>query len=155
MKIYLLRHGEAEFGNPKGDFYRKLTPEGRKQLSRLAQILEGRKVSFDFLICSSSARTLETMGIIKEAVKVREILDTPDIYEADFHSLLFFLNGIPKEFQTVLLIGHNPGISALVEYLSGSGFINMSPGMMAVLDSSMDDWSYLGRETCSLSEIIQ
>jgi len=41
------------------------------------------------------------------------------IYEASARTLLQIVNAIKEEFKTVLLIGHNPSISFLAEYITG------------------------------------
>lgn len=155
MKIYLLRHGEAEFGNPKGDFYRTLSEEGRSQVARLGGVLRQRQLYFDCVICSSAIRTLETKDLVLNFVNAGMILETSELYEAELESLVSYLNRIPKECKRTLLIGHNPGISALVDFLSGSGFTHMDTGMMAILDSTFEDWSLLGRDSCGLLEFIR
>jgi phosphohistidine phosphatase len=154
--LYVLRHAEAKPGiGIKGDFLRELTLEGRKQLDRLLGILNKKDFKIDLVLVSPAIRTLQTSEIIGLGFPsdIRKIVD--DIFDAEPQTLLELLNDIKGEIQKVLLIGHNPGISALVAYISGQDYISMKPGMMAIIELQVDDWKMLGGNTGILKEILQ
>lgn len=154
--LYVLRHAEAKPGiGIKGDFLRELTMEGRKQLDRLLAILNKMDFKTDLILVSPAIRTLQTSEIIGFGFPsdIRNIVD--DIFDAEPQTLLELLNDVKGEIQKVLLIGHNPGISALVSFISGQDYISMKPGMMAVIELQVEDWKMLGGNTGILKEILQ
>lgn len=154
--LYVMRHAEAKPGiGIKGDFLRELTLEGRKQLDRLLGILRRMEFKTELILVSPAIRTLQTSDIIgfDFSSDIRKIVD--DIFDAEPQTLLQLLTDIQNEIQKVLLIGHNPGISALVSYVCGQNYISMKPGMMAIIELQVDDWKMLGSNTGILKEILQ
>ncbi|PSL07498.1 SixA phosphatase family protein [Cecembia rubra] len=154
--LYLLRHGEAEPGMGQvGDFDRKLTEQGKNQLMRLAKELARRKLHFDLTVCSSAKRTLETAEIMASEIPCKGTWYSPELYEADPKIILQVINQTERNFKNLMLIGHNPGISAVATFLSGDPYLNMKPGMLVILEIYLDDWASVGQNTASLIEIMQ
>ncbi|WP_194774673.1 SixA phosphatase family protein [Pararhodonellum marinum] len=155
-QLMILRHGEAGFQDDgMGDFGRQLTTSGKFSLEKLAQVLKERNLVFDLLIKSPAIRTLQTAEIILETVPVREEIEHEQIYGGSTKSLLEIINAIPKEYEKVLLVGHNPGISALVGYLTNDYHLVMTPGMMVVMDIFVPYWSLVTNSSGTLKEVLQ
>ncbi|PRY90373.1 SixA phosphatase family protein [Mongoliibacter ruber] len=154
--LYLLRHGEAELGFGRySDFDRKLTDNGIAQLKRLGKILEINAEKFDQILSSSALRTKMTTELIAEKISAERIFFEEVLYEAQTEIILRQLNSVSNDVNHLLLVGHNPGISALASYVTNGQFISMQPGMMAKIALEVDSWCMLGRETGSLMEILQ
>ncbi len=109
-RLILLRHGEAGFSDGM-DFQRQLTPKGKENLHRLAEILSVSGLTVDFLHCSTATRTRETAEIIRKQIPIAEEQLSREIYEGTLESILKLLETTPKTAETCLLIGHNPTIS--------------------------------------------
>ncbi|RZS97554.1 SixA phosphatase family protein [Cecembia calidifontis] len=154
--LYLLRHGEAEPGFGQiGDYERPLTDKGKKQINRLAVELFKSGVELDLMVSSSSKRTMETARILSSILTCKKSDSFPDLYEADPKTILRVINQTDASIQNLLIVGHNPGISALATFLSGETYLIMKPGMLAKLEIYMEDWASVGQNTAGLIEIIQ
>ncbi|WP_200977669.1 phosphohistidine phosphatase SixA [Echinicola sp. 20G] len=155
--LTLLRHGEAEHGyGQSGDFKRKLTRDGKYKLQRLANVLKERKVEFDLLLKSPATRTVETAGIIRDAVLPHEDTEEGVLYLAETDDIIKVLNKLSDDIHKVMVVGHNPGISALLSFLTNEYQISLSPGMMAVIELHADKWGVgLSRGMGTLQEILQ
>ncbi len=154
--LTVLRHGFAEPGIGRdGDFSRALTADGRARLNRLGHILQNRAVTFDLLISSSAKRTAETSDIICSYCPSGKVLFDDRLYEAELQIIMSILLGIDSSESHVLLVGHNPGVSALVSHLSGEKYINMDPGMMVRMEFHLEDWKHLSKNSGILLEILQ
>ncbi|WP_194974925.1 SixA phosphatase family protein [Aquiflexum lacus] len=155
--LYVLRHGEARPGiGIKGDFLRELTVDGRQQLKRLAEYLKSIDFKTDLILVSPAKRTQQSLEILTTTLAIKNNQITHDeIFDAEPQTLLDIINNINQPSNNILLVGHNPGISSLVSFVSGQNYISMKPGMMAVLEILVDDWRSLGANTGVLKEILQ
>lgn len=155
--LYVLRHGEAKPGiGVRGDFLRELTNDGRQQLNKLAQYLKSINFNTDLILVSPAKRTQQTLEVLTSALAIKNNQITHDeIFDAEPQKLIEIINNITQPSNHLLLVGHNPGISSLVSYVSGQNYISMKPGMMAVLEILVDDWKSLGGNTGVLKEILQ
>lgn len=123
--LYLIRHAKAEEHSfSKDDFYRDLQKKGRERAERIAQKLkDSLKIDEKTLVISSSAnRAIQTAELFCEVLGYAKesIQQTRDIYEAHFMDILKVINSVPDEYYTLLIFGHNPGLSNLTNYLSHS-----------------------------------
>jgi len=77
--------------------------------------------ALDYILCSSAARTrqtLESTGLVTPTV----LIDfTSAIYQAHPEELLELVTAAPPADRTLLLVGHAPGVPGLAEKLAGPG----------------------------------
>lgn len=109
MRIYLIRHGEAE--QNKDDFQRKLTSRGIEEINTVKHILQSRENLTIWV--SSARRTTETYKILNLKT---EATFYEHLYLATLQELLktIWSNKVDSD---LLIIGHNPGLSQLASYL--------------------------------------
>ncbi|AWW32907.1 phosphohistidine phosphatase SixA [Echinicola strongylocentroti] len=155
--LTLLRHGEAEYGNGQlDDRGRKLTTSGKLKLERLTKVLAERKTVCDTVFYSPAVRTRETTEIILKGLKSNESSIYDALYLADSTTIIDLLGSTSPEKNSILVVGHNPGISALLSFLTSEYHVSLLPGMMAVLEFQVDAWEIaLNRGMGSLVEILQ
>ncbi len=155
-QIALVRHGEAEQGfGIDSDLERELTVLGVSKLHRLAGVLKERDVFFDLLVTSPAKRTLQTVEILSQYVKIILEEQKRNFYLANCEVLFSAINQLSDQHQRVMLVGHNPGISALLAYLTDDFYVSLSPGMMALVDFEIDQWGAVSRGSGTLVEILQ
>jgi len=65
------------------------------------------------VLCSSAVRTRETLDVIAPVLGEPEVLIEDGLYGASADGLLARLQAVPDSAESVLLIGHNPGIGDL------------------------------------------
>lgn len=151
--LYLLRHGTAEQNYFVSDFDRSLTAEGVIQVRNLG--LKLRKEDFypSITYCSSANRTRQTADIFLEQLDyVLPVKFQKSIYEAPTRVLFEIVVNCADEFDSLLLIGHNPGLSHLCEYLSGNSYVDMHPGRLVRLDFDDVSWSEISKSSGTLIE---
>jgi len=134
MRLYLLRHGEAENKSPTGsDFDKRLTEVGKKQADRIKNRLLNDANDIEFSVfCSGAARTKETWQIISSSIIVKNIEFLDDLYLADHTYLLNFLWNNPNQTNSILLIGHNNGLSDLASYLLDESIVLPTSGLIII-----------------------
>jgi len=154
--LYLLRHGQAEPGiGPIGDLKRPLSKIGESHINQLSRVLESRKIIFDLIMASPAARTSQTAKIISGVIPFKEILKMDEIYDAELIDLLKILNKVKSDVENLLLVGHNPSLSALATYLTGDDSVNLYPGMMAIIEIKVTGWNQIGTDSGILKEMIK
>jgi phosphohistidine phosphatase len=74
------------------------------------------------VLCSSAARTLETLQRIRPALPADISIEVDErLYAADADVLLAHVRHVSATVACVLFIGHNPGIGDLAVMLAGHG----------------------------------
>ena len=116
MNVYLLRHAKSSWKNFVDDHSRILKKRGRNDAITLADFIRDKKIQFDLTLCSSAARTKETLDLIYENIPsaFKEIRLLDSLYHASGEQILDHLQGIKK--SNILLVGHNPGLSEAINF---------------------------------------
>ena len=114
MNIYLLRHAESPMSSLIDDHSRPLSDTGKEDASTLAKYISDNKICFDLTLCSTSDRTKETLTIIKDRSvdSFQEINYLDELYNASKDKILEVISR--RTNQSILVVGHNPGISELI-----------------------------------------
>jgi phosphohistidine phosphatase len=114
--VVLLRHAKAEHVQGKPDHDRELASRGRRDARAAGEWLRDASPSLvlDLALCSTSERTRQTLDeACRGGAQVKETRFDERIYDASTIDLLDVLVEVPDAVNTVLMIGHAPGIPAL------------------------------------------
>jgi phosphohistidine phosphatase len=133
--VVLVRHGIAEDQTPeKSDADRALTREGNDRMKENAKGLRELFPKAEAIYSSPLVRAVQTALWISKAYKSKMSVDTTDVMlpEATPDQLRAFIMGL-KEAH-VILVGHDPSISANLLALAGlSGSVETKKGGAAAL----------------------
>lgn len=133
MEIYFLRHGDAADAPPGGsDAERELTEKGHRQAAKVAGWLAANRMAFDYIICSTRTRGRQTAEPVAEALGMQIIADARVSGGQLTVGTLADMLGEFGEVERVLLVGHEPDFSDMVEALTG-GAIDMKKGALAAV----------------------
>jgi len=154
--LILLRHAKASWDQPEvSDADRALKPKGHRQAEKMSAHLRESLPAPQQVFCSSSRRTRETLPTFQVAwgLEEQQIHFLDELYLADEQRLFDFVRSLPDSQDRVLLLGHNPGLTDLVNLLTDrSTYIkNLRPCGVAVLEVSASGWSDLAPGTCTLA----
>ncbi|MEI2271054.1 histidine phosphatase family protein [Sphingobacterium sp. ML3W] len=121
-KLFIIRHAKAETIPGINDFDRSLTSEGIQHAKQVAAKLASTLTLNDksMVISSPANRALQTTRIFLDILGEPsfDIQIEDSIYECTYKHLLSVINSIPDHIDYVLLIGHNPTLTDLVEFLT-------------------------------------
>lgn len=133
--IILLRHGEsAEIEPGQRDFDRVLTAKGEASIRQLAAKLVALKIFPDRVLCSPALRTKQTASILLAEMKLTLATSFEySIYNGGVVDYFDFLEQSAQVAHCVLMVGHNPTISGLMNHLGIKHFLGFAPGQAAVL----------------------
>ncbi len=150
MKLHLLRHAKTEQFSPTGkDFDRELMERGRKQSAQLNQFLSNQDLKNTVVLCSSSARTKETLSFITANFKEENCFFEKDLYLCSVKTFLEILWKM-DDGNDLFIVGHNFGISDLANYFLGDE-IEMRTAEYLLITFPFENWNETSRATGSLS----
>ncbi|TVS02260.1 MAG: histidine phosphatase family protein [Rhodobacteraceae bacterium] len=161
LRLILTRHAKSDWDNPLlSDHERPLNSRGRRAAPRIGRWL----VENDYLpqqaLVSDAVRTRETWDLIsaqfQHKVKVRFV---PAIYQAHGNPDVMLDVLGTAEADTVILIGHNPGIAALAGQLlrerpEQESFIRYPTCATMVAEFEVPRWSALAWRSGALRDFI-
>ena len=152
--LVLIRHAKAE-NNLKEttDFDRPLTTSGKQEAVKMAELLKKSGTATPFFISSPALRALTTANIFSSTFNTETPQTDETIYEAEVEALLAVINSINNQNQTAALVGHNPGISNLLYYLTGK-MTTMPTCAFAIIEFETDNWKEISAGTGKLKEYI-
>ena len=119
--LLLLRHAKAEHVQGKLDHDRELASRGRRDAHAVGEWLcdTSQAVVPDLVLCSTSERTCQTLDeVCAGGASVKDTRFDERIYNATSSGLIDVLREVPDSVNTVLMIGHAPGIPDLATALA-------------------------------------
>jgi phosphohistidine phosphatase len=121
-ELYLLRHAKSSWDDSSlDDFDRPLNERGKKAAPIMGRVMREKNLKPDLILCSPSKRTKQTAKHVINASKLKsEITYDERIYEASTADLIELLKAQDAKLESILLIGHNPGIESLLTNLTGA-----------------------------------
>lgn len=137
-RIVLLRHAEAAPALPgTSDATRDLTDAGVRQCSAIKPLLE--QWADSLFICSPARRTVRTLTLAtgKTPADAVVIIDNA-LYDGGPDAYMAAINNLDGGARSVVMIGHNPAISALGSILTGEA-VALATASLAVIESG--DWT--------------
>ncbi|MBZ0124027.1 MAG: histidine phosphatase family protein [Roseovarius sp.] len=144
-RLILMRHAKSGWDDPTLDDHdRPLNGRGRSSARMLGDWLRAHDLLPDVALVSDAARTRETFERLKLDCAARLL---PALYEAGPEQMLAILHRAQGE--TVLMIGHNPGIGWLAQNLVADApphprFFDYPTGATLVAEFDVVDWSGVG-----------
>ena len=122
-RLVLLRHAKAEPAGTVTDVLRPLALTGRKQAARVGLALVAADVVPELVLCSDAVRTRQTWDLLKAGLgdTEPEVVIDPQIYSAGVAEVLELVGAVDPRVRTVLVVGHEPTMSAVAAYLAGPG----------------------------------
>ena len=122
-KLILIRHAKSSWGNPDlDDIDRSLNSQGKKDAPLMGKRLHQYSIQPDLILSSPAKRAFETAKIITKAIgyPVDKILTPASLYTFDYKELLMIIREFDDQYRMVMIFGHNPGMTRLAEYFTGS-----------------------------------
>ena len=133
--LWVVRHAAAEHSFDKRDFDRSLRRKGHRQAKRMERWLPTQPDPASLVVTSAARRALETAQHVLRGFALSDDALGVDrtLYGASPGTLIEALRQLPAGTGNVALVGHNPGVSDLVEVLIGTSFPDLPTCGIAVL----------------------
>ncbi len=129
-ELYLLRHAKSDWGNESlKDIDRHLNERGYSDAYAMSEWFANHHAAPDILLCSPATRTISTGMIFMRALELEMQRFVPEagIYEAHRDTLKEIISKQNDVLNTLMLVGHNPGITDLCNALQETLYFDNLP----------------------------
>ncbi|KDN96383.1 SixA phosphatase family protein [Hydrogenovibrio marinus] len=116
-ELLLVRHAKSDWKEDLEDIDRPLSEKGKKAAGRLGQWLQDKNLIPTYILVSPAQRAQQTFKRLKFSKDICPHLTLDDLYLATQEQLIETLAQIPTHYERVMIIGHNPGLEELAQYL--------------------------------------
>ena len=139
--LVIMRHAKADRPESVADIDRPLTTRGRADAKAAGIWLALHRIAPELVLCSPSTRTRSTWHEVAIGFSDGPVAAYPNVrYESDLYysgvnATLSLIRAVPSDVDTVLVIGHNPTVSALTQRLddaAGRASIGLKTSGLAV-----------------------
>lgn len=154
--LFLLRHAKSSWkdaGQP--DFERPLNERGKQAAPLIGKFMRKQKLSPDIIICSPAKRAAQTIARANAAASFTAPLRYDErIYEASVATLSTLVSQLDESAETVLLVGHNPGLEGLLEALTGE-VRRMPTAALAHVSLDIERWADVREQSGELVRLVK
>src|SRR6478609_7935961 len=119
--VYLVRHAKSSWEEEGlSDFDRPLNSRGRRDAPRIGKRLKEKQILPDVILSSPANRAISTCRAIALTLQYSEekIISVKELYHADEDDILAVIKTVDDKFDTLMLFGHNPGLTDFANSLS-------------------------------------
>jgi phosphohistidine phosphatase len=142
--LYLLRHAKSSWKHPElADHDRPLAGRGRRAGQAIAKHIRDQGIAPELVLCSTAKRARQTLERIEPALGRRTVHVERELYGASATELLERLRRVPDSVESVLVIGHNPGIQDLAIELTGAPEVHAKYPTAALATVTLRSWGEL------------
>lgn len=154
--LYLFRHAKSSWDDPAlEDFDRPLNKRGKKTAPLMGKVMKERKVEPEIVLCSPARRTRETAKLALQKSHIEApIIYEEAIYEASVRTLIAVLSSLKEPVESVLMIGHNPGMSDLLHTIARASE-DFPTACLAKVSLEITTWKELAPQSGRLEWILR
>ena len=148
--LFLGRHAKSSWNNALlADQDRPLNERGLRDAPRMGKRLADRGVRPNLIISSPALRAYDTAVKIAGEIDypVSDIQVTKEIYLEGKTGILNAISLLDSNIDSVMLIGHNPGITIAVNYLAQADLDNVPTCGIAEIQFDFELWSEIDSST--------
>ncbi len=154
--LYILRHAKSSWDDSSlADFDRPLNGRGINTAPFIGEVMARKGVRANLIISSPAKRAMQTAILVKEASGSNAPIQYDErIYEASTQTLKLLISQIGEEIESVLIVGHNPGMAGLIDYFTGRSE-EMPTAALAAIALEIDTWAQAAANCGYLDFVIR
>jgi len=145
--LIIIRHAKSSWNEPGlPDHDRPLNDRGLQDASLMGAVLRGWDLPPTRVISSSAVRALTTAELVLQEIGwgVDEIQVEEDLYHASAGGTLDIILSQEDMLEGLMLFGHNPGMTDLVNRLSGADLTKLPTAGVFIAEYDVPRWQDLG-----------
>ncbi|MEO5675048.1 MAG: histidine phosphatase family protein [Chitinophagales bacterium] len=146
-QLFLVRHAKSSWKDASLDDHdRPLGKRGKRDAPFMAKILLDKKIKVDQIVSSTALRALSTAKEFAKKLDIKKgkIVTVAELYGAELNKLLDYIKSTDDSYNSLMLFGHNPEITALTNYLTEANIDNIPTCGIAAVDFEITHWSGIG-----------
>jgi phosphohistidine phosphatase len=151
--LSLLRHAKSSWNDAGlSDKERPLNSRGERDAPMMGRRLNDSPIRPSLIVSSPAVRAWTTAKLIAHEISYpKEFLQRDDrLYLAGVSQLLEVLSEQDPGFNSIMLVGHNPGLTDFANKLVPGITSNVPTCAMVSVQIDSDDWNIRGNPPCEL-----
>lgn len=127
-RLIIVRHAKSSWTDiTLADIDRPLNERGERDAPRMAKRLKEKNLAIPVMLSSPAVRALTTCRVFARTLQFPEnqIRIVKNLYHANEDMILAIVQSIPENVDTVMLFGHNPGLTDFVNALVDADIENI------------------------------
>lgn len=152
--LLVLRHAKSSWKDEGiDDHERPLNKRGLKDAPRMGELIKERDLVPEYILSSSAVRARDTAELVAEHCEYDgEIGGGRELYSFASEEYLEALSQVDDMYERVMVVGHNPGLEELVQWLTGV-YSGLPTASLAVIRLDINHWDEL--EEGGRGELLQ
>lgn len=141
--LVLVRHAKSSWKDASlADIDRPLNKRGKRNVPEMGRWLSGQGAPPDAVVSSPANRALSTARVLANELGLEpsSIAVDEDIYFAGTDGMVRALERVDDDHDRVMMVGHNPVMTRLLNQLTGSDVWNMPTCAIAIIHFDMTSW---------------
>jgi len=146
-RLILVRHGKSSWKYDVADDKRPLKKRGFSDGELIAGAFEKFYVSPVRIWSSPAVRAFETAKIFQDKLKVAEkdFEVRQALYTFNKQDLLNVIKSCSNDIHKLMVIGHNPAMTGVVNHLGDKQFDNIPTTGLTVIDFDVANWNEISQ----------
>ena len=142
--LLILRHAKSSWKDTSlHDHDRPLNKRGKRDAPRMGELLQQQDLVPDLIISSTAKRAHKTAKVVAATCDYDgEVGLERNFYHGVPENYIYTLRRLPKHYERVMIVGHNPSLEYLLEELTGDGE-RMPTAALAQIDFKINEWKQL------------
>jgi phosphohistidine phosphatase len=155
-KLLIMRHAKSSWDNPDiSDFDRPLNQRGLQAAPFMGNQIYKNGLIPDLIVSSTAKRAKQTAILVRESAGVETKITFEDkIYEASPTTLLYVVAELSDKHESVMLVGHNPGMEGFIRILTGE-IHQMPTAALAQISLNIEKWNDISINCGQLELLIR
>ena len=146
IRLTLLRHAKSSWSEPGlADFDRPLNKRGRHDAPLMGELLVEQNISPQLIISSDARRARTTAKLVAQKLGYEQerIEFSHALYLATPRTLLNVMLEHAGDFDHIMLVAHNPGLTDLANRLSNARIDNLPTCGVFMVEHDGQHWDQL------------
>lgn len=144
--VYVMRHAKSSWSDfSLSDYDRPLNGRGKRDIPDMGARLKRLTLKPDLIISSPANRAITTARGIANALNypLSSILENEALYHASAGTIKNVLSSLPDDSSTVMLFGHNPGLTYFINQVSNFQLENLPTCGVCAIRFEMSRWDQI------------
>jgi len=156
--IYLVRHAKSDWDDPSiRDFDRPLNKRGKNNAPAMGKLLKQQGIIPELVITSTAMRAKTTAELVTAEIGIKpdKMVYEKELYLASAQEIFLLIKETPPEYNSVMVVAHNPGITELLNRLTGgNNFVANIPTCGVAELQFEGEWNKLASGKCLLEKFL-
>jgi phosphohistidine phosphatase len=139
--ILLMRHAKSSWdGKEADDRDRPISKRGKKNAENIGELLKDEKLKPQLILASTALRARQTADVVMAELKYHgDICYLNKLYLGEVEPYVHQIQRLEDDVQTVMIIGHNPGLDSLMQMVTGK-IESLPTSAVAHITVPIDSW---------------